>query len=217
MGRPFPVLTFGCLRHDLSRLTGALVASHSSVLPNRTVMPNHMPKPNQSRPAVERTLEAFELFQQRLMSAHAPEFAALDITMAQAKLVYVVTAAGELSMSEIAQRLGVTSSTASGAVDHLVALGYLARIDDPANRRQVQVSVTPLGLDTLEHLRELNTRQLRELFGVLSDADLGVVEHATRIMTMAVSTAADRGAALPAPDPDAALATNPTPTPRSRA
>ena len=122
-----------------------------------------MPTPNQTpRPAVERTLEAFEAFQQRLMSVHAPEFAALDLTMAQAKLLYVVTAAGELTMSEIAHRLGVTISTASGAVDHLVGLGLVGRSDDPANRRQVRVSVTELGHDTLEQLRELSMRQLRE-------------------------------------------------------
>jgi DNA-binding MarR family transcriptional regulator len=146
-----------------------------------------MATPNQRvRPAVERTLEAFEAFQQRLMSVHAPEFAALDLTMAQAKLLYVVTAAGELTMSEIAQRLGVTISTASGAVDHLVGLGLIGRSDDPANRRQVRVAVTELGHDTLERLRELSTRQLRALFDVLDDDDLAVIEHATRLMSHAV-------------------------------
>ncbi len=146
-----------------------------------------MARPNtSSRVAVERTIEAFEAFQQRLMSIHAPEFAALDLTMAQAKLLYVVTAAGELSMSEIARRLGVTVSTASGAVDHLVGLGLIGRSDDPANRRQVRVSVTELGHDTLEQLRELSTRQLRALFEVLDDDDLAVIEHATRLMTHAV-------------------------------
>ncbi len=146
-----------------------------------------MDTPNQTpRPAVEQTLDAFEAFQQRLMSVHAPEFAALDLTMAQAKLLYVVTAAGELTMSEIAHRLGVTISTASGAVDHLVGLGLISRSDDPANRRQVRVSTTTVGHDTLEQLRELSTRQLRALFDVLNDDDLAVIERATRLMNHAV-------------------------------
>src|SRR4051812_14744732 len=108
---------------------------HPSFRPNRTELPNHMPHPNEWRTALERALAAYEVLEQRLMSVHAPEFAALDITMAQAKLLYVVTAAGDLTMSEVAQRLGVTLSTASGAVDHLVAQGLVARTDDPANRR----------------------------------------------------------------------------------
>ena len=156
-----------------------------------------MALPNKSsREAVERTIEAFEAFQQRLMSVHAPEFAALDLTMAQAKLLYVVTAAGELTMSEIAQRLGVTISTASGAVEHLVGLGLIGRSDDPANRRQVRVSVTKLGHDTLERLRELSTRQLRALFDVLEDDELAVIERATRLMTRAVETTTAKSRSL---------------------
>lgn len=158
-----------------------------------------MDAPNQetTRPALARALAVFEVFQQRLMGAHAAEFTTLDITMAQAKLLYVVSAGGELSMSEIAQRLGVTVSTASGAVDHLVGIGFLARSDDPANRRQVRVSVTQLGTDTLEQVRELSTRQLRQLFEVLSDADLAVVEQAIRIMSDAVGRSAG-GTSTPA-------------------
>lgn len=136
-------------------------------------------------------MEAFAAFEQRLMAVHAPEFTAVDLTMAQAKLLYVVTAAGDLSMSEIAQRLGVTISTASGAVDHLVSAGLLDRIDDPANRRQVRVSVTPFGLETLERLRELSTRQLRALFDLVGDDDLADVERAIRILTEAVDAAAE--------------------------
>jgi len=148
-----------------------------------------IPKKDADRSALTRALDAFELLQQRLMAVHAAEFTTLDITMAQAKLLYVVVAAGELSMSEIAQRLGVTVSTASGAVDHLVNVGLLARSDDPSNRRQVRVSVTPLGMQTLEQIRELGTRQLRMLFELVSDEDLEVIERATRIMADAVLAA----------------------------
>ena len=150
-----------------------------------------MARPNQSRPALDRALEAFEVLQQRLMAVHAPEFTAVDLTMAQAKLLYVVTASGDLSMSEIAHRLGVTISTASGAVDHLVSIGLLSRVDDPANRRQVVVSVTPFGLETLEQLRELGTRQLRTLLeAVRDDGDLAAIERAMRILSDALEGSA---------------------------
>lgn len=123
------------------------------------------------------------------MAVHVAEFTTLDLTMAQAKLLYVVMAAGELSLSEIAGQLRVTPSTASGAVDHLVSLGMISRTDDPANRRQLRVSVTPLGTKTIEQIRELTSRQLRALFEVISDADLEVVARATQIMSDAVSDA----------------------------
>ena len=74
-------------------------------------------------------------------------------------------------------------------MDHLVALGLLNRTDDPANRRQVQVSVTPAGFEALEQLRELSTRYLRALFEVVGDDDLAVVERTMHILTDAVDRA----------------------------
>ncbi len=149
------------------------------------------PKRPAERPALTRALAAADDFQHRLMALHATEFTELDITMAQAKLLYVVATAGELSMSEIAQRLGVTVSTSSGAVDRLVELGLLARSDDPSNRRQVRVSVTQKGITTLGQLREPSNRQLRTLFELVSDEDLDVVERALRILSAAASAVAD--------------------------
>jgi DNA-binding MarR family transcriptional regulator len=172
---------------------------------NSKVMPNQRAD---ERPAVLRALATFEIFQQRLVAVHAVDFTTLEITMSQAKLLYVLSAEGELTMSGIARRLGVTVSTASGAVEQLVGLGYLSRLDDPTNRRQVHVSLTPLGSQTLEQVRELSTRQLRKLFELLTDDDLEVVERATRIMSDAFSqTAHGAGtatseAAIPSPPRD---------------
>ena len=145
------------------------------------------PNKRAARPSLDRALAAFEVLQHRLMAVHAAEFTTLDITMAQAKLLYVVMAVGEQSMSEIAQQLGVTVSTASGAVDRLVELGLLARSDDPNNRRQVRVSVTALGIETLEQIRELSTHQLRTLFEQVSDDDLELITRAIHIMADAAS------------------------------
>ncbi len=142
------------------------------------------------RPALGRAMAAFELFEQRLVALHVPEFTNLDITMAQAKLLYVLMAAGALSMSETAHRLGVTISTASGAVEHLVALGLLARSEDPNNRRQVRVSLTETGAQTLEQMRELSMRHLLALCALVSDEELEVVERATRILAQAALSAA---------------------------
>ena len=163
-------------------------------MPNSTDVPNDIDEADEGiqRPMVARVIAAFETFQQRLMALHAVEFANLEITMAQAKLLYVVTAAAELSMSEIAHRLGITASTASGAVDRLVELGMLERSDDLTNRRQVRVSVTEAGRRTLEQLQDLNTRQLRDLFQRVSDEDLRVIERATLILAEAAAAAPTR-------------------------
>jgi DNA-binding MarR family transcriptional regulator len=133
-------------------------------------------------------MAAFALLQQRLMALHAPEFTTLDITMAQAKLLYVLMAAGELSLSQTAAQLGVAISTASGAVDHLVDLGLVDRSEDPANRRQIRVSVSATGREVLEQMREFSTRQFMELAAQLGDDELAVIERATTILARAAQS-----------------------------
>jgi DNA-binding MarR family transcriptional regulator len=135
---------------------------------------------------VERVLAAFDRFQRRLMSVHAVELAALELTMAQAKLMYVVVAGGALSLSEIAQRLGIGLSTASGAVERLVELGLLTRAAVPTNRRQVTVSATRLGIETIEQFHELGARQMRAFLANVPDAELDLVERAIEILANAV-------------------------------
>jgi DNA-binding MarR family transcriptional regulator len=139
---------------------------------------------------------------QRLIAGHATEFTEVGVTMAQAKVMYVVMAAGQLRMTEVAERLGIGASSASEIVERLVELGLLARAADPGDRRQVVISATPAGVDLLERFRELNQRQLRELLGRLDADELAIVDQSLEIFHRAI----DRGV-------DATTSTAPTVTP----
>lgn len=139
--------------------------------------------------SVEAVVEHYDALMHRLIEGHAPEFTETAITMAQAKVLYVVMAAGELRMSELAARLGVGSSSASGLADRLVELGFLRRHDDPADRRQVVVTTTPEAVALLERFRELNQRQLRELLERLDAIELETVDHALLILHQAIDRA----------------------------
>lgn len=147
--------------------------------------PNHR---TASPAAVERVIAVFERFMHRLMENHAPELNAIEMTMSQTKAMYLLIAAGRLRMSDLAARLGVTSSTATGAVDGLVALGLVERHEDPADRRQVLVTPTPIAESALEQFRELNSRRMGELLGRLSPADLATVERAMEILDATVAS-----------------------------
>jgi DNA-binding MarR family transcriptional regulator len=131
---------------------------------------------------LERILALFDRMMHKLMADHAPEMTAIDLTMSQAKALYIVIAAGELRMSELAARLGITSSTATGLVDRLVELKLFVRHEEPADRRQVVVAATAEAEATVEHFRELNSRRMRAMLDRLELADLAVVEHAITIL-----------------------------------
>lgn len=128
-------------------------------------------------------IDVTDRFMHRISEWHAAEFLEIDISMPQAKVLYLAASGeGGLRMSALATRLDVTLSTVSGLVDRLVDAGLAARRDDPEDRRQVIVSVTSAGNDLLERFRELNRRQAQELFGSLLDDDLDTVERAFELL-----------------------------------
>jgi MarR family transcriptional regulator, organic hydroperoxide resistance regulator len=142
------------------------------------------------RPAeadLDRVVGVFDAFMHRLMAEHAPELNAIDLTMSQTKAMYLVLAAGQLRMSELAARLGITSSTATGVVDALVGQGLLVRHEEPADRRQVVVTATAEAEVTLERFRELNSRRMREMLSHVAAEELEVIERALHVLDAAIA------------------------------
>ena len=136
--------------------------------------------------AIERVLDALDAFQREIAVQHAPELTELTLTFAQVKAIYLVASTGPIRMGDLAARMGTAASTASGLVDRLVQMGLLDRAEDPANRRQVLVRVTPAALEQLNSMNELNRDRLRQLLGRLPDPDdITTIERAFVLMTEA--------------------------------
>jgi DNA-binding MarR family transcriptional regulator len=138
-----------------------------------------------------RIFASHERLMHLLTAAHANDFLEIGVSMSQAKLLYVVVAVGQIHMGELPGRLGVSLSTVSGAVDRLVDAGLLTRREDPADRRQALVGVTPEGAALLDRFRELNQQQLRWLLDRVRPDDLAVVERAYTILVGATADIED--------------------------
>jgi DNA-binding MarR family transcriptional regulator len=117
--------------------------------------------------------------------------------MPQAKVLYLLSV-GDLNMSELVARLGVTLPTVSGVVDRLVERGLIARRVNPSDRRRVFVGITPAGVELLDRFRDLNARQLRDLLAVLDNADLEQVRGFLSVLERGISRLAAAGR-LPSP------------------
>ncbi len=156
-----------------------------------------MPEPGE--PALEQVIADYEALMQRVTEMHAPEFLEVGISMPQAKTLYLVAAAGEVHMSDLVARLGVSLSTVSGLVDRLVDAGWVVRRDDPADRRQVMVAITPAGSSFLDRFRELGSHQLRRLLARLDEPTLATVRSALAALRDAADRIAyEEGAAVAA-------------------
>ncbi|NJD28681.1 MAG: MarR family transcriptional regulator [Chloroflexi bacterium] len=127
-----------------------------------------------------------------MADVHAPEFVEIDLTMPRAKVLYLLGVLGELRMSELSGRLGVSLPTVSGLVDRLVEAGLATRRDDPADRRLVVIAITPAGATLLDRFRELSARQMRELLEVLDDGDLEHVQTFLGVLERGIARLASR-------------------------
>jgi DNA-binding MarR family transcriptional regulator len=130
----------------------------------------------------------YDALMHRLADSHTPEFLEIAVTMPQAKLLYLLGASGDLHMSDLVLRLGVSLSTVSGLVDRIVDQGLAHRREDAVDRRQVVVGLTAAGTAFIDRFRELNARQMRALLAHVDDADLEQV----RLALGALSRAAER-------------------------
>ena len=132
-------------------------------------------------------MRAYDALHERLIAIHTPDVVDMSLTLAQIKVIYVTAAAGTLTMGQLAERLGTTLSTTSGAVDRLVREGLLARHEGQQDRRQVLVEATPTALEQIERMSELGRTRLRQMLMSMPTADVMTVERAVRLMTDAAA------------------------------
>ena len=89
----------------------------------------------------------------RGVSAYAI-FEELDLTLTQVKALSALAPDAELTVKELAERLGLSLPGASRAVDALVERGLLGRREATTDRRMKRLTCTAAGRDTLRRLDE---------------------------------------------------------------
>ena len=111
---------------------------------------------------------SFERMRELTARVHAPEFLSLDVTMQQAKALRLIQRTPGIRMSALAAGLGVSLSTVSGNVDRLAEMDLVVRHEDPADRRQVAVSLTDRGQEVTDQFQDLGARMMQDLLGSLT-------------------------------------------------
>jgi len=95
------------------------------------------------------------------------------ITFAQMRVLWTLANNGRhATPGEIAERLGVTSSTATGLVERLADGGYIRRSHSERDRRQVLLQLLPKGRRMMEGFRRLRQSRLRTLMTRLGPGDV---------------------------------------------
>jgi DNA-binding MarR family transcriptional regulator len=98
-------------------------------------------------PVTDTEIEAMLAACRVLVAISAQSIAAVDDTvdMPQFRALVVMASRGSVTLGALADAAGMNLSTASRLCDRLVSMGLLNRADDPANRRQLQLTLTEAG------------------------------------------------------------------------
>lgn len=134
---------------------------------------------------IERALAGYAQIVELMSGMRTPEFPDSHVTMAQMRVLMLLSAIGEARMSDLAHQLGIAPSTLSSLVDRLVEAGLASRLDDPRDRRSVIVALTPAGSQMLDQFNELGAEALRSLLEQLDDREIVTVTKAIELLVAA--------------------------------
>ncbi len=89
----------------------------------------------------------------------------------QLRVLVVLASGPPLSLGALAQAVGIHLTRASRVCDRLVTRGLVDRADDPDNRRQLVLRLTPAGREVVERVMHERADQIRPILTRMSPAD----------------------------------------------
>lgn len=104
-----------------------------------------------------------------LVAVSAQSIAAVEdsVDLPQFRALVIVASRRAMSLGELAEAAGMNLSTASRMCDRLVGMGMLNRADDPANRRQLQLTLTEDGHTVVARAMQRRRAALKPLLARL--------------------------------------------------
>lgn len=105
----------------------------------------------------------------RFSALHPAAWREVDLTMTQFRALLFIRAGQPLSVSKVGAALEMRLGTASALVNRLDRLGLIARSENPSDRRQTLVELTPAGEAMLERVEADGIDRTRQMFARMSE------------------------------------------------
>ena len=94
------------------------------------------------------------------------------VTQTQFLLIMAIQAYRRCTMSTLARNLHVSMPTTTGVVARMVRAGYVRRVEDPEDRRQVVVELTPKAQRFIQDFQTVIRRRWEEVLQSLGSSEL---------------------------------------------
>ncbi len=142
-----------------------------------------MTKPTQ----FSKTLRAWmDTFMHRSMRGWSHFAKSTGLSMPQFSILMQLHHKGPCGMSEIGERFDISAAAASQLVDKLAQAGYLARTEDPTDRRAKLLTLSDKGQELIHQGAEERHRWMDDLAATLSAEEREKVSEALILLTSAV-------------------------------
>lgn len=106
-----------------------------------------------------------------------------NISFAQFFLLGYLATSKELTMTDIARKMGHSTAAATGLVDRLEKLGYMERTHAVDDRRKVLVRITSRGIELVSRLRDELQNQIADAMSETASEDAASFMTSYRTMS----------------------------------
>jgi DNA-binding MarR family transcriptional regulator len=124
-------------------------------------------EPPTLRADAERLADIFTVLQRCFMLNLSKELSRGNVSFPQYCVLGFLREHNQLTMTEIAQRMGHSTAAATGLIDRLEALGHVKRMHAKDDRRKVLVQITASGSSLVAEVREDMISNLLKMMEVL--------------------------------------------------
>jgi DNA-binding MarR family transcriptional regulator len=114
--------------------------------------------------------------------------------MGQLRTLMALAADGSMTVSAMAERLGIAKPTASILIDRLVHIGDAVRSEDPEDRRRTLVALTPAGVALVARLRNGQSERFERWLAAMRPDDLAALTQGMQALAAIAESSPDQHA-----------------------
>lgn len=119
----------------------------------------------------DKVSEDMAAISREFVKASAGEFYKVKVTLPQLSILELLHKSGELSMSDMARYMCVTTAAMTGVINRLVRDGYVMRSTVPNDRRVIKIKLTAKGEKLIKNVIEHKRHMIAKIFGALSNKE----------------------------------------------
>ena len=118
-----------------------------------------------------------------------------DVTLTQFRTLVVLDNHGGINLNRLAELLDVNSSTAMRMIDRLLVANLVTRQDNPSNRREVLLDLSPAGRRIVRRVTARRRAEIARIVQQMPAAQRGVLVTALRAFASAAGEPEPAGSA----------------------